>query len=113
LSEGESHLPPSAEKASKQCLVQLRNLQKIWQPALPEEVYLRALGTLSNVLLEELLIRITAMEVSLPQSFVHIPCYVNIYFILFRIFLLTPLSNLQISAKPWQIPCRIFLELMR
>jgi centromere/kinetochore protein ZW10 len=37
-------------------------LQKIWQPVLPLEVYLRAIGTLSNSVLEELLLRITTME---------------------------------------------------
>lgn len=40
----------------------MRNLQKIWQPVLPQEVYLRAIGTLANSVLEELLLRITTME---------------------------------------------------
>ena len=59
---GESKLPESAEKATRQCLHHLGNLQKIWQPVLPEEVYLRAIGTLSNSVLEELLVRITTLE---------------------------------------------------
>jgi len=58
----ESRLPASTENAIRQCLHQLRNLQKIWQPVLPEEVYLRAVGTLSNSVLDELLIRITNLE---------------------------------------------------
>ncbi len=60
--ESESRLPASVEKAGRQVLHQLRNLQKIWQPVLPLEVYLRAIGTLSNSVLEELLLRITTME---------------------------------------------------
>lgn len=60
--ESESRLPSSVEKAGRQVLHQLRNLQKIWQPVLPHEVYLRAIGTLSNSVLEELLHRITTME---------------------------------------------------
>ncbi|XP_057365383.1 centromere/kinetochore protein zw10 homolog [Daphnia carinata] len=60
--ENESRLPSSVEKAGRQVLHQLRNLQKIWQPVLPNEVYLRAIGTLSNSVLEELLLRITTME---------------------------------------------------
>ena len=58
----ESRLPASTENAIRQCLHQLRNLQKIWQPVLPQEVYLRAVGTLSNSVLDELLIRITNLE---------------------------------------------------
>lgn len=57
-----SKLPASAERAGRQVLHQLKNLQKIWQPVLPHEVYLRAIGTLSNSVLEELLARITSME---------------------------------------------------
>lgn len=60
--EEESKLPATAEKAGRQVLLQLRNLQKIWQPVLPQEVYLRSIGTLSNSVLEELLARITTME---------------------------------------------------
>ena len=58
----ESRLPSCIEKAIRQCLHQLRNLQNICQPVLPEEVYLRAIGTLANSVLEELLIRITTLE---------------------------------------------------
>jgi len=58
----ESRLPASTENAIRQCLHQLRSLQKIWQPVLPEEVYLRAIGTLANSVLDELLIRITNLE---------------------------------------------------
>lgn len=58
----ESKLPTSAEKAGRQVLHQLKNLQKIWQPVLPQEVYLRAIGTLSNSVLEELMARIMSME---------------------------------------------------
>ena len=55
-------LPGSAEKAVRKCLVQLDHLHKIWRPALPDEVYLRAIGTLSNALLDQLIARVTAME---------------------------------------------------
>lgn len=60
--ENESRLPSSVEKAGRQVLHQLRNLKKIWQTVLPQEVYLRAIGTLANSVLEELLLRITTME---------------------------------------------------
>lgn len=60
--DGESRLPSSADKAVRQCLHQLRSLHKIWMPVLPLEVYLRAVGTLANACLEELLVRITTME---------------------------------------------------
>jgi len=60
--EGGSQLPSSADKAVRQCLHQLRSLHKIWMPVLPLEVYLRAVGTLANACLEELLVRITTME---------------------------------------------------
>ena len=60
--ESESKLPATVEKAGRQVLHQLKNLQKIWQPVLPQEVYLRAIGTLANSVLEELLSRVTAME---------------------------------------------------
>ena len=55
-------MPASAEKAPRQCLHHLANLQRIWQPVLPEEVYLRAIGTLANSVLDELLVRITTLE---------------------------------------------------
>ena len=62
LEDGESRLPPSADKAVRQCLHQLRSLHKIWMPVLPLEVYLRAVGALANACLEEIILRITNME---------------------------------------------------
>ena len=50
------------EKAGRQVLSHLRHLQNIWQPVLPREVYRRAIGTLANSVLEELILRVTTME---------------------------------------------------
>ncbi|GFX76141.1 hypothetical protein TNCV_1835161 [Trichonephila clavipes] len=51
-----------AEKAFRQCLCQLQLLKKVWSDVLPIEVYFKAIGTLFNTCLEEIILRISSME---------------------------------------------------
>ncbi|GIX71802.1 hypothetical protein CEXT_727511 [Caerostris extrusa] len=51
-----------AEKAIRQCLCQLQLLKKVWADILPLEVYFKAIGTLFNTCLEEIILRISSME---------------------------------------------------
>lgn len=51
-----------AEKAIRQCLCQLQLLKKVWSDVLPVEVYFKAIGTLFNTCLEEIILRISSME---------------------------------------------------
>ncbi|GIY38881.1 hypothetical protein CDAR_174951 [Caerostris darwini] len=51
-----------AEKAIRQCLCQLQLLKKVWADILPLEVYFKAIGTLFNTCLEEIILRICSME---------------------------------------------------
>lgn len=51
-----------AEKSIRQCLCQLQLLKKVWSDILPSEVYFKAIGTLLNTVLEEIILRILSME---------------------------------------------------
>ncbi|XP_042332095.1 centromere/kinetochore protein zw10 homolog [Sceloporus undulatus] len=52
----------AANKAIRQVLHQLKRLGKVWQDVLPVNVYCKAMGTLLNMALTEILNRITALE---------------------------------------------------
>ncbi|XP_010132913.1 PREDICTED: centromere/kinetochore protein zw10 homolog, partial [Buceros rhinoceros silvestris] len=52
----------AANKAVRQVLHQLRRLGKVWQDVLPVNVYCKALGTLLNTALTEIISRIVALE---------------------------------------------------
>ncbi|XP_067326909.1 centromere/kinetochore protein zw10 homolog [Anolis sagrei] len=52
----------AAKKALRQVLHQLRRLGKVWQDVLPTNVYCKAMGTLLNLALTEILSRITSLE---------------------------------------------------
>uniref|UniRef100_H9GEQ3 Centromere/kinetochore protein zw10 homolog n=1 Tax=Anolis carolinensis TaxID=28377 RepID=H9GEQ3_ANOCA len=52
----------AANKALRQVLHQLRRLGKVWQDVLPANVYCKAMGTLLNLALTEILSRITSLE---------------------------------------------------
>ncbi|NXQ35541.1 ZW10 protein, partial [Alaudala cheleensis] len=52
----------AAAKAIKQVLHQLRRLGKLWQDVLPVNVYCKAMGTLLNTALAEIITRIAALE---------------------------------------------------
>lgn len=51
-----------AEKSIRQCLCQLQLLKKVWSDVLPSEVYFKAIGTLFNSCLEEIILRVLSME---------------------------------------------------
>ncbi|XP_061448733.1 centromere/kinetochore protein zw10 homolog isoform X2 [Rhineura floridana] len=52
----------AASKAVRQVLHQLKRLGKIWQDVLPVNIYCRAMGTLLNTALAEIISRITTLE---------------------------------------------------
>ncbi|XP_033925476.1 centromere/kinetochore protein zw10 homolog isoform X2 [Melopsittacus undulatus] len=52
----------AANKAIRQVLHQLKRLGKVWQDVLPVNVYCKAMGTLLNTALTEIVTRITALE---------------------------------------------------
>ncbi|NXX75195.1 ZW10 protein, partial [Urocolius indicus] len=52
----------AANKAIRQVLHQLKRLGKVWQDVLPVNVYCKAMGTLLNTALAEMVARITALE---------------------------------------------------
>lgn len=52
----------AANKSIKQVLHQLRGLGTVWQDVLPVHVYCKAMGTLLNTALAEIVTRITALE---------------------------------------------------
>ncbi|KFM64702.1 Centromere/kinetochore protein zw10-like protein, partial [Stegodyphus mimosarum] len=51
-----------AEKAVRQCLCQLQLLKKAWSDILPVQVYFKAIGTLLNTCLEEIMSNILSLE---------------------------------------------------
>uniref|UniRef100_A0A8C8S0S2 Centromere/kinetochore protein zw10 homolog n=1 Tax=Pelusios castaneus TaxID=367368 RepID=A0A8C8S0S2_9SAUR len=52
----------AANKATRQVLHQLKRLGKVWQDVLPVNIYCKAMGTLLNTALSEIINRITALE---------------------------------------------------
>uniref|UniRef100_A0A8C9FCG8 Centromere/kinetochore protein zw10 homolog n=1 Tax=Pavo cristatus TaxID=9049 RepID=A0A8C9FCG8_PAVCR len=52
----------AANKAIRQVLHQLKRLGKVWQDVLPVNVYCKAMGTLLNTALSEMVTRIAALE---------------------------------------------------
>ncbi|NXD86981.1 ZW10 protein, partial [Halcyon senegalensis] len=52
----------AANKAIRQVLHQLKRLGKVWQDVLPVNVYCKAMGTLLNTALSEIIARIAALE---------------------------------------------------
>ncbi|NXS52354.1 ZW10 protein, partial [Brachypteracias leptosomus] len=52
----------AANKAIRQVLHQLKRLGKVWQDVLPVNVYCKAMGTLLNTALTEIITRIAALE---------------------------------------------------
>uniref|UniRef100_A0A8V0ZXU4 Centromere/kinetochore protein zw10 homolog n=1 Tax=Gallus gallus TaxID=9031 RepID=A0A8V0ZXU4_CHICK len=52
----------AANKAIRQVLHQLKRLGKVWQDVLPVNVYCKAMGTLLNTALSEIVTRIVALE---------------------------------------------------
>ncbi|XP_035215313.1 centromere/kinetochore protein zw10 homolog isoform X2 [Stegodyphus dumicola] len=51
-----------AEKAVRQCLCQLQLLKKAWSDILPVQVYFKAIGTLLNTCLEEIMSNVLSLE---------------------------------------------------
>lgn len=52
----------AASKAVKQVLHQLKRLGIVWQDVLPVNIYCKAMGTLLNIAIAEMIARITALE---------------------------------------------------
>ncbi|KAG8195261.1 hypothetical protein JTE90_028412 [Oedothorax gibbosus] len=63
-----------AEKAIRQCLCQLQLLKKVWADVLPVEVYFKAIGTLFNTCLEEIIQHITSMEDIAAEASAQLDC---------------------------------------
>lgn len=57
-----SELPQSTERALRQCIRQLELLKKVWSDVLPENVYCKALGCITNSMIEDLVIRVISLE---------------------------------------------------
>jgi centromere/kinetochore protein ZW10 len=66
------NITPGIEKAVRQCLRQLELLQTVWKDVLPATVYCKVLGCLLNVLVEELITRVTTVEDIPATTAVHL-----------------------------------------
>lgn len=53
---------PKAEKSIKQCLHQFQSLLRVWHNVLPLNVYLKAMGTLVNSFIENIVISVISQE---------------------------------------------------
>ena len=69
---GDNLLPPAAEKCIRQVFHQLNHLRKVWHNGLPENIYKRAIGTILNSVVEELVERVIILEDIAADSAVQI-----------------------------------------
>ena len=69
---GDNLLPPAAEKCIRQVLHQLNHLRKVWCMVLPVNIYKRAIGTILNSVIEELVERVIVLEDIAADSAVQI-----------------------------------------
>ena len=69
---GDNLLPPAAEKCIRQVLYQLNHLRKVWVNVLPINIYKRAIGTILNSVIEELIERVIVLEDIAADSAVQI-----------------------------------------
>ena len=69
---GDNLLPPAAEKSVRQVLHQLNHLRNVWSNVLPVNIYKRAIGTIFNSVLEELVERVIILEDIAADSAVQI-----------------------------------------
>ena len=69
---GDNLLPPAAEKCIRQVLHQLNHLRKVWHNVLPVNIYKRAIGTILNSVVEELVERVIILEDIAADSAVQI-----------------------------------------
>ena len=69
---GDNLLPPAAEKSVRQVLHQLNHLRNVWSNVLPVNIYKRAIGTIFNSVLEELVERVIVLEDIAADSAVQI-----------------------------------------
>ena len=69
---GDNLLPPAAEKSIRQVLHQLNHLRNVWSNVLPLNIYKRAIGTILNSVLEELVERVIVLEDIAADSAVQI-----------------------------------------
>ncbi|XP_071865112.1 zeste-white 10 kinetochore protein [Bombus fervidus] len=57
-----SELHPSTERAMRQCIRQLELLKTVWVDVLPVNIYCRAVGCITNSMVEDLIIRVISVE---------------------------------------------------
>ena len=55
-------LPPSTERALRQCIRQLELLKTVWIEILPIKVYCRALGCIVNDMVDDLCMKVISVE---------------------------------------------------
>ncbi|XP_015594320.1 centromere/kinetochore protein zw10 homolog [Cephus cinctus] len=55
-------LPPSTERAMRQCIRQLELLRTVWLGVLPVNIYCRAVGCIMNSMVEDLITKVTNAE---------------------------------------------------
>lgn len=69
---GDSKTVSSIRRAFKQCLLRLQQLGNVWRDVLPQNVYMKAIGTLVNTLVEEAITRVLVLEDLPADSAVHL-----------------------------------------
>ena len=69
---GDNLLPPAAEKSIRQVLHQLNHLRNVWCNVLPINIYKKAIGTILNSVIEELIERVIVLEDIAADSAVQI-----------------------------------------
>lgn len=57
-----AELHPSTERALRQCIRQLELLKTVWVDVLPISIYCKAVGCITNSMIEDLIIRVISVE---------------------------------------------------
>ncbi|XP_015119152.1 centromere/kinetochore protein zw10 homolog [Diachasma alloeum] len=57
-----SKLPPGTERALRQCVRQLELLKTVWSEVLPVNTYCKALGCITNSMIEDLVLKVITVE---------------------------------------------------
>ncbi|XP_078037414.1 zeste-white 10 kinetochore protein [Augochlora pura] len=57
-----AELQPNTERALRQCIRQLELLKTVWLDVLPINIYCRAVGCITNSMIEDLIIRVVSVE---------------------------------------------------
>ena len=59
---GDTTMPPKSERALRQVVHHLYHLKKVWQPVLPPNIYLRAIGVVVNSIVGAMADKVIAVE---------------------------------------------------